>query len=235
MAGYWSYEEGRDNDRDYLFKVSRNGKTTGDAYGLLIDVDDVLAGAGATGPRSYGVGILGDKEAGILITAGCDDALLRISGNNYVANGEIFYFRGLNANVSNRDGGIVGGLENLISVSAKQGSVQSTIKGLNVDAQSLSADTGDEFGGLDVSINREGGVNTKEYALRLRTRGTISTEVETAILIEKGTDLGFSSLFKTDAIGTIGMTTAATVTVSHKIAFKVGATVYYIPCGTATT
>ncbi len=183
MSLNFSYDEqGYSTSADDKIKVSRLEKTTGDFYGLLIDVGDVFRGAGATGPRSWGVGILGDKTEGILTTAGCDDALLRISGNNYVANAEIFYFRGLNCNVSNRADGIVGGLENLISVSAKQESTASTIKGLNVDMQNLSADTPDECGGLDVSINREGGVATKEYGIKVRTRGTINTAIEAAIV-----------------------------------------------------
>jgi hypothetical protein len=207
--------------------------TTGDFYGVKFDGSAALTGAGAAGPRSWVVGISGDKTAGVLTTSGCDDALLRISGNNYVANEEIYYFRGLNANVSNRSGGVVGGLENLISVSAKSGSVQSTIKGLNVDAQSLSADTGDEFGGLDVSVNREGGVNTKEYGIKVRTRGTINTIMETALLFEKGTDYGFSTLFKADALATIGAYAStsnapALATGDIMIPIKIGSTTYYL-------
>lgn len=207
--------------------------TTGDFYGVKFDVSGAFSEAGVAGPRSWGVGIVGDKTVGVVTVGGMDDALLRVSGNNYVANGEIIYFRGLNVNVSNRDGGILGGLENLISVSAKSGSIQSTIKGLNVDAQSLSADTGDEFGGLDVSVNREGGVNTKEYALKLRTRGTINTAMETAILIEKGTDYGFTSLLKADALASIGAyaSTAdapALATGDIMIPIIIGTTTYYL-------
>ncbi len=235
MSLNFSYDENNySNDADDKIKVSRMEDTTGDFYGLLIDVGDVFRGAGAAGPRSWGVGILGDKTAGILTTAGCDDALLRISGSNYVANEEIFYFRGLNANVSNRSGGVVGGLENLISVSAKVGSVQSTIRGLQVSAQDLSADTGDEFGGLDVVVNREGGVNTVEYGLQLRTSGTINTAIKTAINVKKGaSDYGFASLFTLSAIADIGggaLSGDVTFTTDGiKIPVVIGATTYYIP------
>lgn len=219
---------------DSLIALARRGVTTGDCYGLLIDVAEVLTGAGATGPRSWGVGIVGDKTEGALITAGCDDAYLRISGSNYVANAEIFYFRGLNCNVNNRSGGVVGGLENLISVSAKVGSVQSTIRGLQVSAQDLSADTGDEFGGLDVVVNREGGVNTVEYGLQLRTSGTINTAIKTAINVKKGaSDYGFASLFTLSAIADIGggaLSGDVTFTTDGiKIPVVIGATTYYIP------
>lgn len=220
---------------DSLLALGRSGKTNGDAYGLLIDVSNVLEGAGVTGPRSWGVGIVGSKVAGVLTTAGCDDALLKIAGENYVANAEIFNFRGINILARNRNGGVLGRLDNTISVATKTGSIQSTVVALSLDNEHMSADTPDEIGGLDIALCREGGAATKEYALKLRTRGTINTAIETAILIEKGTDLGFSSLFKTDAIATIGMTTAASVTVSHKIAFKVGSVTYYIPCGTTTS
>ncbi len=209
-----------------LFVPTRN-IATGDAYGVRFVGDNFFVETG-TSSRSWLVGISGDKN----VAGGNDTAYLRISGNNYAANAETLNFRGLNCNISNRSGGIVGALENLISVSAKQGSVNAIIRALNVDTQSLSADASDEFGGLDISLNREGGVGTKEYGIRVRTRGTINAAHETALLFEKGTDYGFNSLLKVDAAATLGIV-AATGDTAHDsgdicIPVKVGSAVYYI-------
>ncbi len=234
MGTHFSYDPStKTNDRDQLIKVSRNEDTTGDFYGLLVDGNDILKGAGTGGPRSWVVGILADKTEGVITTAGCDDALLRLSGNNYVANGEIYNFRGLNCNISNRSGGIVGNLENSISVSAKVGSVQAVTRGLTVDAQHLAADTGDEFGGLDISLNREGGVNTVEYGLQIRTRGTINTAIKSAIRVKKeATDYGFTNLLSIAAAGDVSAAALSGdvtfTTDGIKIPIDVGGATYYL-------
>lgn len=210
----------------------RRHLTTGDASGVRLVLDDLYTGAGAAGPRTWGLYITGDKESGIIATAGADDAALRISVNNYVANEEIFNWRGLNVVASNRDGGTVGELDNVISVSAKQGSTNAKIIGLQVDAQSLSADTADEMVGLDVALNREGGVSTEEAGIRIRTRGTINTAINTAIRIDKGaTDHGFINLFniESDAVDVIAASGDITFTTSDKlIPIVFNGTTYYL-------
>ncbi|MFA5500917.1 MAG: hypothetical protein WC404_07560 [Candidatus Omnitrophota bacterium] len=191
------------------------GAATGDAYGIRIDLDNLFTSSGATGPRTWGVGITGDRAVDYaVITAGADDAGLRINISNYAPNEEVFNWRGINVVANNRDGGTVGELDNIISVSAKQGSTNATIVGLKVDTQSLSADTADELGGLDVALNREGGVSTVEYGVQIRTRGTINTAINSAIRISKdATDHGFINLLniETDAVDV----TAATGNTAH--------------------
>lgn len=227
--------EKEDSECDSLLVMGRSGKTDGDAYGLLIDVSNVLKGDGATGPRSWGVGILGSKESGEVITAGADDALLRISGSNYTENGAVFKFRGLNANVNNRDGGILGELSNNISISLKDGSTTTTAIALMVDAQDLAATAKTEFGGLDVALNREGLAATLEYGVQVRTRGTINSDVTQALYFRKdATDHGFASLFGVDAAATLCITSASSVTCSVKIPIKVAGVTYYIAAGTTT-
>jgi hypothetical protein len=206
--------------------------TTGDASGVRLVLDNLYTGAGTGGPRTWGLYITGDKESGVITVAGADDAALRISVNNYVANAEIFNWRGINVVASNRDGGIVGELDNVISVSAKSGSTNAKIWGLNVDAQSLSADTADEMIGLDVSYNREGGVSTEEAGIRIRTRGTINTAVNTAIRVSKdATDHGFINLFniETDAVDVIAASGDITFTSADKlIPIVFNGTTYYL-------
>lgn len=206
--------------------------TTGDAAGIRLDLDNLYTGAGTGGPRTWGLYITGGKESGVIETAGADDAALRISVNNYVENGEVFNWRGINVVASNRDGGTVGELDNIISVSAKQGSTNAKIIGLQVDAQSLSADTADEMVGLDVAMNREGGVSTEEAGIRIRTRGTIQTAINTAIRVDKGaTDHGFVNLFniETDAVDVIAASGDITFTSSDKlIPIVFNGTTYYL-------
>jgi hypothetical protein len=223
--------EKEDSECDSLLVMGRSGKTDGDAYGLLIDVSNVLKGDGATGPRSWGVGILGSKESGEVVTAGADDALLRISGSNYTENGAVFKFRGLNANVNNRDGGILGELSNNISISLKDGSTTTTAIALMVDAQDLAATAKTEFGGLDVALNREGLAATTEYGVQVRTRGTINSAITAALRFRKdATDYGFSNLFSVDAEGTLGIATKTSFAGTIKgIPIKIGSTTYYIP------
>jgi hypothetical protein len=206
--------------------------TTGDASGVRIICDSLFTGAGTAGPRTWGLYVTGDKESGAISTAGADDAGIRVSISNYVANGEVFNWRGLNVSANNRSGGVVGELDNTISVSAKQGSTNAKIIGLQVDAQSLSADTADEMVGLDVSMNREGGVSTEEACLRLRTRGTINTAINTAIRVDKGaTDHGFINLFNIESDAVDYSTLAADITWDTsdiKIPVVINGTTYYL-------
>ncbi len=219
-----------------LYLEPKDPATAGDSYGFKIDVTGILTSSGTTGPRRYGVYILGGKESGALSVAGCDDAMLRISGNNYAANTAVYNFRGLNCNVSNRSGGVVGSLENLISISLKQGSTTTYAKALTVDAQDLAATAKTEFGGIDVSLNREGLAATLEYGIQVRTRGTINTDITQALYFRKdATDHAFGALFGVDAAATLAITSAASVTCSVKIPILIAGVTYYIAAGTSTT
>lgn len=229
----WSYEQSEyNNDCDELLVLSRKNDTTGDAYGLLIDGDNILKGAGTGGPRSWVVGIFADKTEGVIQTAGADDALLRVGGANYVACEEIWNFRGINVNVKNRDGGTCGELNNIISVGTKQGSTTAKAIGLSVDTQHLSADTPDEIGGIDVALNTEGGEATLEYGIQVRTRGTINVEVDTVFNIAKdATDHGFTNLFQieADAVNYAACTGDVTVDANDKvIPITLGGSTYYL-------
>ena len=216
-----------------IYEEFKNPVTIGDSYGVKYDFTGIFTGDGATGPRRYGLYLVGNKESGEIVTAGADDAILRISGNNYTENGTVFKFRGLNCNVSNRSGGVLGELSNMVSVSLKQGSTTSYAYGLNVDIQDLSENAKTEFGGIDVSLNREGLAATTEYGIQVRTRGTINSAIDAALRFRKdASDYGFSNLFSVDAAATLGIVAKTSHTVSHVIPIKIGSTTYYIPIGT---
>jgi hypothetical protein len=198
----------------------RNGR----AYGLTIDGSNFFQGA--AGAQEYLVQITGDKETAA--SGDCYAGYLFLKGNNYAANPSTMYFRGINANVANRDGGEVGYLTHNISVSTKSGSTTGSAIGLQIDCQHQSADNPDLLCGLDVSLNYEGGEATEEYGIMVRTRGTIQVAVDSVFRIEKGTDYGFTNLFSVDAASTIGMTSSDGGVSTHKIPFDDNGTTRYI-------
>lgn len=208
------------------------GLTTGYAYGINIDGTSVFTGAAAS--KSYIVQITGDRESGNAASGDSNDAYLKISGSNYAENDSNFILRGLNCSVSNRSGGTLGHLYGgNISISLKSGSNNiSNAIALQVDAQDLTAGTKAVFGGLDIALNREGTAGTEEFGLRIRTRGTINSEIDAAIRIDKdATDHGFTNLFtiEADAVNYAACTGDVTVDANDKvIPIDLGGTTYYL-------
>ena len=105
---------------------------------------------------------------------------------------------------------------------------------VQIDAQDLTSGTKTTFGGLDVAMNREGTAATEEYGIRVRTRGTINTAMNTVFRIDKdATDHGFVNLFniETDAVDVIsasGDLTFTTADILIPVVFN--ANTYYIVC-----
>ncbi|KKK76918.1 hypothetical protein LCGC14_2858820, partial [marine sediment metagenome] len=188
----------------------RNGR----CYGVTISGDNFFGGA--VGAQEYLVQIEGSKAV-----AGTGDnyqGFLFIKGNNDAANDSNCSFRGLNCSINNREDGTMGLITNTISLSLKQlsGNVTTAIA-LQIDAQDLTSGTKTTFGGLDVAINREGAAATEEFGIRIRTRGTINTAMNTVFRIDKdATDHGFVNLFniETDAVDVISASGDLTFTTS---------------------
>ena len=227
----------------------RRHVATGDAAGIRVYLDSLFTSSGATGPRTYGLYITGDRGSDYaLTTAGCDDAAIRVNTTNYAVNGEVFNWRGLNVRIANRGGGVVGELSNTITAFVddddSDGTETAIIKALALETYQESPDTPDEMGVLDVCVCREGGVATTEYGIQIRTRGTINVAVNAAIRLTKdATDHGFVNLFniETDAVDFA----AATVEAAHVLGFDgdgtavqipivVNGATYYLLAGTAT-
>jgi hypothetical protein len=210
--------------------------TLGDGYGLIVDGNAVLSGAGATGPRRWVVGILADKTAGIITTGGCDDALLRIVGNNYVANEtvagnhtSVYNFRGINVSVNNRSGGVVAELDNIISIQGKSGGYVASAIGCQIHAENYGTVQG-VFGGLDVNVQNEAAVATLEYGIQIRnTNNSITGPVATLFnVLKSGVNTGFTYFLKLDAAATLGVVSATSTTITHKIPILIGSTPYWI-------
>ena len=205
---------------------------TGYAYGVSINGDAVLTGTAAS--KSYVMQVSGDRESGNVATGDSNDALLKIQGSNYAANDTNFIFRGINVAMSNRSGGTLGRMDNNIGISLKSGSTVAYGVALSVDAQDLAASAKTEFGGLDIAINREGLAATLEYALQIRTRGTINSAMAQAIYLRKdATDHGFDALFGLDAAATVGGYVSsgdapALATGDVMIPIEIGGSTYYL-------
>ncbi len=205
---------------------------SGYAYGFSVNGDAVLTGTAAS--KSYVMQVSGDRESGNVATGDSNDALLKIQGSNYAANDTNFIFRGINVAMSNRSGGTLGRMDNNIGISLKQGSTVAYAVALSVDAQDLAASAKTEFGGLDIAINREGLAATLEYALQIRTRGTINTAMAQAIYLRQdAADHGFAALFGLDAAATVGgyVSTGdapALAAGDIMIPIEIGASTYYL-------
>ena len=206
---------------------SRNGR----AYGITISGDNFFNGV--AGAQEYLMQLEAYKS--VASTGDNYHGLLFIKGNNEAANDSNCSFRGLNCSVNNREDGTLGLITNTISLSLKQlsGAITTGIA-LQVDAQDLSASAKATFGGLDVAINREGLAATEEFGIRVRTRGTINTAMNTVFRIDKdATDHGFANLFniETDAVDVISASGDLTFTTDDiLIPVVFNGSTYYIVC-----
>jgi hypothetical protein len=204
----------------------RNGR----CYGVYISGDDFFGGA--AGAQEYLVMIQGDKT--VASTGDAYGGLMYLQANVDAVNDSNYIFRGLNVSVDLEDSADLGSIygANLsISLKANTAAIGNAIA-CQVDAQDLSSGAKDVFGGLDIALNREGTAATEEFALRLRTRGTINTAINAAIRIDKdATDHGFVNLFviESDGVDYASLSGDKTFDTSDVgIPIVLGSTTYYI-------
>ena len=170
---------------DTVLTVNARGSSAY-SYGLKIDCDnDFFVGGAAT--KSYLVQISGDRPSGSAATGDSNDALLKLSGNNYAANDANFIFRGLNASINNRSAGTLGSMEHSFGTQGKSGGTCPSIKGLMVTAENYGT-CATTFGGIDVLLKNEAAVATTEFGIRLRNENnSVVDAVGSAVLV---TDTG---------------------------------------------
>ena len=180
---------------DTLFELKLVRDATGDAYGYGLKVDSDAFFRGTAAQKSYLVSISGNRESGYVATGDSNDAYLKIGGSNYAANDTNFILRGINVGITNRSGGTMGRLENLLSVQGKSGGTVGTMLGATIKSENYGT-VSDEFGGLDLIVTNEAAVATLEYGLRIRNvNNSIAGDVTSAILITKsGANTGFTNL-----------------------------------------
>jgi hypothetical protein len=222
----------------YVFTPVRDNESY--SYGFSIDVSDMLRGTAAK--KSYGLSITGSKSATYASTGDSNDALLKISGNNYAANDTNFVFRGLNAAIANRSGGVLGRLEHSIGTQGKSGGTVTNLLGLSITAENYGTmgATG-TFGGVDILLKNEAAVATTEFGLRIRNENnSIAGDVADAILVsDTGANTGFTHFinFAVDG-GHPAQSTSSSVTnvgTCGWIKVKVGTATRYIALGDGVT
>ncbi len=179
-----------------IITSSPNRPTDDYAYGVKIDSDTFFSGGAAQ--KSYMLGVFGDRDAAYAATGDSNDALIRASGSNYAANDTNFVFRGININLTNRSGGILGRIDHNLGVQNKSGGTINNLLGLMVTAENYGT-VSDMFGGLDVLLKNEAAVATTEFGIRIRNENnSIAGTVDSAILItDTGANTGWTSLIKT--------------------------------------
>jgi len=211
----------------FLPSQVRNGRT----YGCQINGTNFFGGA--AGAQEYLVLIDGYKE-----TAGTGDnygGLLYINGGVDSECDANTNWRGLNVAVKLCDDATCGHIYagNIsLELDNSAGNITDGIA-LQVDALDKATGTKTNFGGVDISICREGtAASTDDFGVRLRTRGTINTAVNTAFKISKdATDHGFVNLFsiESDAVDYAACTGDVTVDANDKvIPIVLGTTTYYL-------
>lgn len=177
--------------------LSRSSGSYG--YGLNFDADGVFGLAGAA-LKSYVVQITGDRESDFPVTGDSNDAILKLSGNNYAANDANFILRGINAAINNRSGGTLGRLDHSFGTQNKSGGTCPIVLAGTFVAENYGT-VADLFGGIDILLKNEGTVATKEFGLRIRNENnSVANAVGTAIeFSDTGANTGFDRLF--DATG----------------------------------
>jgi hypothetical protein len=185
---------GLDDDGFLTFAPAR----TDDAYSYGVKFapeDTFFVGGAAT--KSYLVYIGSNRPAGSEATGDSNDALLRMSANNYAENDENFIFRGINISMNNRSGGVIGRIDNNIGVQGKSGGTIYNLLGLMVTAENYGT-VEDLFGGIDILLKNEAAVATLEFGLRIRNENnSIAGTVDSAILLtDTGANTGWTSLIK---------------------------------------
>jgi hypothetical protein len=163
-------------------------------YGLNFDADAVFNIAGSA-QKTYAMQITGDRDSAYAVTGDSNDAILKISGNNYAANDANFILRGINAAINNRSGGTLGRLEHSFGTQNKSGGTSPIVLGMTVTAENYGT-TADLFGGVDVLLKNEAAVATTEFGIRVRNENnSVADAVAAGILFsDTGANTGFDYL-----------------------------------------
>jgi hypothetical protein len=137
-------------------------------YGVVIGSDDGRFFTAGAAQKRYLVSITGTRASGYAVTGDSNDALLKMSGNNYAANDANFIWRGVNLAIANRSGGVAGRMEHSIGVQAKSGGTVSTLLGLTITMENYGT-CATEAGGMDLIVRNEATTGLAlSYGLRIR-------------------------------------------------------------------
>ncbi len=186
----------------WLFNVVPSARPTGTysdyVYYLgLRDGGGSSSGAlsGGAAQKTYGLYVDLNRPTTAAATGDSNDALLKLSSNNYAANDTNFITRGVNVGINNRNAGTLGTLESgLFGAQNKTGGTTGTLRGLTVHPENYGSVT-DEMGGIDVVFHNEAAAATLQYGIRIRNSDLSNiAPVAAALLIpaNAGNTTGFN-------------------------------------------
>jgi len=168
-------------------------------YGVYVELESFLLGGAAN--KYYGLHVTGDQETAS--TGDSNSAYIRVSASNYAANDANYILRGINASLTNRSGGTMGRLENMIGVQNKSGGVVPTLHGCTVISENYGTVATASMA-MDI-INRDENDTSRTYAgvIRLRNDDRSSqSALDSAIDIDSASASGgFDTLI--DASGAV--------------------------------
>ena len=162
------------------------------AYGLIIDSDTFFTGGAAQ--KSYMFQVGGDRTVSNAATGDSNDAVIKLTSNNYAANDSNFILRGYNGTVNNRSGGTLGRLEGaLIGAQNKSGATVPTLMGVTIVTENYGT-SATLLGGIDLYVRNEAAVATTEFGIRITNdnRSTASAVDAAIILANEATNTGFT-------------------------------------------
>jgi hypothetical protein len=168
-----------------------------DSTGAIIKQDITVAplnplSTGGAGVKTYELSLSFNKT--VASTGDSNDAVLKLSANNYSASDTNFILRGINSGINNRSGGTLGMLDNSIGCQGKSGGTARIITGLHVIPENYGSVT-DEFGGIRVQLKNEGAVATSEYCILVENlNNSLATKVTDALKVQdSGANTGFTT------------------------------------------
>lgn len=171
------------------------------AYGLKIDTDTFFIAGAAK--KTYLAYLGGDRESGEVVTGDSNDALLRMSHNNYAACDSNFIMRGINISINQRSGGTMGRMEaGAFGSQNKSGGTVPTLVAMTVVPENYGT-VATEFGGIDVVLKNENNTATTSYGIRIRNNDQSGvTAIQAALAVSShASSSGFRELI--DASGAV--------------------------------
>ena len=188
VAVQTQYRAFKNHDVEFQRALFTPVKDTAESYnyGVTVDLESFFAAGAAQ--KHYGFTVSGDHL--YAITGDSNSAYIRITGSNYGACDANYILRGLNVGLTNRSGGTMGILENLISIQNKSGGTVPTMRALNVVNENYGTNA-TESGIADFINRNEANTATLSYGIRIRNDDRSSQgAVQSAINIDSHASSG---------------------------------------------
>jgi hypothetical protein len=160
-------KRGEDISVDSITATPKEDAATSYGYGVTIQASNTFHTGGAAKKR-YLLYVDGSfASGGTAFTGDSNGAAIRVSGSNYVAHDADYIYRGINVGYTNRSGGTMGTLENLISVQGKSGGTVPSMRACTFTMENYGT-CATESGVADFITRNEANTATTTYGIRIR-------------------------------------------------------------------